>query len=208
VVAIRRSRAIESWDLTTGRSIASWPAISGITAIRELRIGGQTALVANAPDTCWICLDPAAGTRFVDASPYEDKQGNLFGHPPSAASHPSDFMSARSIVAGRVVDVLSPDDGSWTLTDHLTMQPVGHLADESSRWTWLSIQTLTIGGRPFLATGSTEGVLALWDLTARKLSEVVHLDGPVEQVIPAGSDRLVLVVDGTLVALKRAGATR
>lgn len=202
VVAIRRSGAIESRDLDTGRGVTRWPAIREITTVGELRIGGQVALVASAPEKSWICLDPAAGTSFVDASPYPDVQGKRFGDAGAVGIDLPAFPAARSIVAGGVVEILGLSDGSWILEDHVTRQPLGRLSAPSSRWTWLCAHTPTIGGRPLLATGSAEGALVFWDLTDQRLSAVVRLDGPVEQIIPAGRDRLVLVVGGTLLALK------
>jgi WD40 repeat protein len=100
-------------------------------------------------------------------------------------------------VAGQLVVIGRSESNTLTVSDLVSTEPVGELADDRcGRLTALACQLLN--GRPVLISGTADGKLFLWDLASCKLRDILVLDQPVEMIIPASRGRLAVVADGDI----------
>jgi WD40 repeat protein len=176
----------------------------------EIRFGGQPALLASSlADERWICLNPVVGAEFVDASEIDFAADpiRLMGVPARSVSisSASTVTPPTSIAAGRIIRIDQLSDGVLRVSDYRTQQLIGDLTGEQYGEHIISMTSFAMHGRPFLATGSDDGVLGLWDLNSLKLRDVLLLDKPIKQIVPAPHDYLVVVTGEAILAVKRSG---
>jgi hypothetical protein len=203
VVYITRAGSVARLSLRTGERLGEWPASAGWTSLTELRVGGQPALLARSGHDASICLDPGAGADFVSAARYRDQDGGLLGYPmPTEREHPSAQRS--SIVQGHVIrlDLSIPGGASWDMVDPVTGEVMGSLASPPHGSSFTCARTLTVEARPFFAAGTSQGTLGLWDLTTRKLRDMLYLNGKIEEIIPTDYHHLLVIANGRLVAFR------
>ena len=208
VVALTAEGAIVSFDLATGKKLHRWPGFYADCRLRELHIGGQSAIIASSGNQQLICLDPATGADFTDIRELGDT-GDAFLEGAGLVTHvsrsTSNELKLLSIMDGRIV-VTSAGGDALCVGDFTTGELVGELADERSGPA-TTLASWVLDGRPVIVSGTEDGKLCMWDLASRMLRDVLALHQPVEITIPASRHYLVVVAGGDILVLQRTADT-
>jgi hypothetical protein len=209
VALVTESGIVMTRDLATGKVIHALPGSYAGYWIREVSIAGHSALLLGAGDERFLYGTSDGDQVLLDVSQVLDQAAlAALQHPlqSSRATVNSD-SPLTSVTAQGLKSVRVRPDGLIT-NSWIGGKRGAHaipLKDESVDERATAIANVTVDRRSVLAAGTARGEVGLWDLARRALYDVIHLDDPVEHVIPAGPDQLVVIAGGTLHAIKRGG---
>lgn len=192
VVAVTDDSALRSWDLLTGAKSESGRKLdnAGVTAVETAVLGGRTLAALSGVDNAITIIDLASG-RLLDRIPPEEAAVTLLAEGHSYHLQRSEF-SAVDLLNKRspVVTVTGPDGSDrGALTGH-----AGHIT---------TLTTMTFDGQPVAVTGSLDGTVRFWDVTALREIECLDLPGPVQAVAPVGDHLAVLCCGEVIVYARR-----
>jgi hypothetical protein len=205
VAAITRSGVIRILDLATGQVRHTWPDHYNGCVIQDFSIAGHSALLVLRDDEL-ICLDPGGEPEFKDAREVLSREELATLEPAGSDTHTNEpNLGFVAIAAGRLLNPLV-ENGILRIRDIRTGGIVGDLTGKRGHTDVTAMANVAVDGRPLLATGTADGALGLWDLATRTLHDSLVLDGPIGSIAPAGPDRLVVIVDGDVLALRHGDA--